>query len=63
LPDGPERLALMQQAHKLMLAYVPYIAHNHPITTELLHAHVQGPLRHPFGSDWWRWTDVTPRSG
>jgi len=62
LPDGPERLALMRQAHKLMLAYVPYIAHNHPITTELLHAHVQGPLRHPFGSDWWRWLDMTPRT-
>jgi len=62
LPDGPERLALMQQAHKLMLAYVPYIAHNHPITTELLHAHVQGPLRHPFGGDWWRWLDVAPRA-
>ena len=58
LPDGPERLALMQQAHRLMLAYVPYIAHNHPIETELLHAHVQGPLRRPFGSDWWRWLSV-----
>ena len=58
LPDGPERLALMQQAHRLMLAYVPYIAHNHPIETELLHAPVQGPLRRPFGSDWWRWLSV-----
>ncbi len=58
LPDGPERLALMQQAHRLMLAYVPYIAHNHPIDTELLHAHVQGPLRRPFGGDWWRWAGV-----
>ena len=58
LPDGPERLALMRQAHKLMLAYVPYIAHNHPITTELLRPNVRGPLRHPFGSDWWRWVEV-----
>jgi ABC-type transport system substrate-binding protein len=58
LPDGPERLALMHQAHRLMLAYVPYIAHNHPITTDLLHAHVRGPLRHPFGGDWWRWAEV-----
>ena len=58
LPDGPERLALLRQANKLMLAYVPYIAHSHPITTDLLHAHVQGPLRHPFGGDWWRWVAV-----
>lgn len=63
LPDGPERLAPMRQAHKLMLAYVPYIAHNHPITTDMLHAHVQGPRRHPFGGDRWRWLDVAPRAG
>jgi ABC-type transport system substrate-binding protein len=65
LPDGPERLALMHAASRLMLAYVPYIAHAHEITSDLAHAHVRGPLRHPFNSDWWRWLDVAPaaRSG
>ncbi len=58
LPDGPERLALMRQAHRLMLAYVPYIAHYHPVTTELFRPRVQGPLRHPFNSDWYRWVQV-----
>jgi len=46
----PERLSLMRQANKLMLAYVPYIAHNHPIQTELS-SRLRGPLRQPFSSD------------
>jgi ABC-type transport system substrate-binding protein len=60
LPDGPERLALMHRATRLMLAYVPYIAHGHEITNDLAHPHVHGPLRHPFNPDWWRWLDVAP---
>lgn len=63
LPDGPERLALMRQANKLMLAYVPYIAHVHEITNDLMHAHVRGPMRRPFGSDWFRWIDIAPAAG
>jgi ABC-type transport system substrate-binding protein len=58
LPDGPERLALMREASRLMLAYVPYIAHLHEITNDLWHAHVRGPMRQPFSSDWFRWIDV-----
>ena len=58
LPDGPERLALIQQAVRLLLAYMPLIVHHHPIDTELLQPRVRGPLRHPFNSDWYRWIDV-----
>ena len=58
LPDGPERLALMQQAMRLMLAYVPYIAHYHPLMTELRRSHISGPFRHPYNSDWYRWVNV-----
>ena len=60
LPNGLERLALMREANKLMLAYVPYIAHLHEITNDLMHAHVRGPMRQPFSSDWFRWIDVGP---
>ncbi|MFO1267454.1 MAG: ABC transporter substrate-binding protein [Rubrivivax sp.] len=63
LPDGPERLAAMHEANRLMLAYVPYIAHLHEITNDLLHAHVRGPMRHPFAADWFRWIDVGPPPG
>jgi ABC-type transport system substrate-binding protein len=62
LPDGPERLALMQQAVRTMLAYVPYLSHNHRIETELFHAHVRGPFRHPFMGRWYEWLDVGPRA-
>ena len=58
LPDGAQRLALMQQANKLLLAYMPYMAHNHAIATDLLQPGVRGPLRQPFSSDWFRWADV-----
>ena len=62
LPDGPERLALMRQANHLMLAYVPYIAHYHPLMTELRRPQVSGPMRHPYNGDWYRWLDVRPAS-
>ena len=58
LPDGPERLALMRQANRLMLAYVPYIAHYHPLMTELRRPYVTGPFRHPYNNDWYRWLGV-----
>lgn len=45
-----------------VLAYVPSIAHNQPITTDLLRAHVRGPLCHPFGGDWWQCMDVASRA-
>ena len=63
LPNGPERLALMLEANKLMLAYVPYIAHLHEITNDLWHANVRGPMRQPFNRDWFRWIDVVPDAG
>ena len=61
LPDGPERLALMQQCVRTMLAYVPYISHNHRIESELFHPHVRGPYRHPFMGRWYEWLEVGDR--
>jgi ABC-type transport system substrate-binding protein len=58
LPDGPERLALMAKATRLMLSYVPYIPHGHVIDTDLFQPRVQGPYRRPFCGDWYRWVDV-----
>ncbi|MES2958832.1 MAG: ABC transporter substrate-binding protein [Pseudomonadota bacterium] len=58
MSDGPERLAVMHEATRLMLAYVPYIAHVHPIETDLSHAHVKHLIRHPFKAAWWHFTDV-----
>jgi ABC-type transport system substrate-binding protein len=47
LPDGPEREALMNEATRLMLAYMPYIPHLHPMLNEAAQPHVKGWLRHP----------------
>jgi len=58
MPDGFERLAVMREATLLMLAYMPYIAHVHPITTDLCHAHVKHLIRHPFKAAWWHFTDI-----
>ena len=57
LPDGPERLAAMREATRLMPAYQPYIAH-HRIVTDLAQARVRGYRRHPFTRDWWRYADI-----
>lgn len=58
LPDGPERLGLMRDATRTMLAYAPYIAHHHPFTTDLMQPRVQGYRRHAFNGDWWRSVSV-----
>ncbi|HYN58671.1 MAG TPA: ABC transporter substrate-binding protein, partial [Rubrivivax sp.] len=42
LPDGPERQALLDQAKKIMIAYMPYKVHVHRITTDLWHPWVLG---------------------
>lgn len=58
LPDGPERLADIRQAQRLMLAYAPYLAHSHALRTDLTQARVFGHQRHPFTRDWWRFTGL-----
>jgi ABC-type transport system substrate-binding protein len=60
LADGPERLSLMRNATRLMLAYAPYIAHSHPYATDLAHSNVSGHFRHPFENDWWRFASIEP---
>ncbi len=58
LPDGPERAALVQQALKLSLAYMPMKATAHPINSWLTHAQVKGYVPHPFIRDYWRFMDM-----
>ena len=58
MADGPVRRALMREATKLMLAYMPYIPQVHPIDVDLSHANVRHLIRHPFKSTWWHFTDI-----
>jgi ABC-type transport system substrate-binding protein len=58
LPDGPERQALLDQAKKIMVAYMPYKVHVHRITTDLWHPWLQGFDRNIFVRDFWKYVDV-----
>jgi ABC-type transport system substrate-binding protein len=58
LPDGPERMAVMRQAQKLLAAYMPYKVHAHRVRLDLLQPQTQGWWTHPFMRDTWRFIDV-----
>ena len=58
LPDGPERLALMEEANKLMVAYMPYKVHVHRYFTDLAQPWVVGYHRNIFVRDFYKYVDV-----
>lgn len=58
MPDGPERLQLMHEANRLMLAYVPYIPHYHQVSVNLSQPRLLNYVRHPFAVDRWRALDI-----
>ena len=58
LPDGPERMALMQSAQKHMVAYMPYKVHVHRIFNDLAQPWVKGYSRNIFVRDFWKYVDV-----
>jgi ABC-type transport system substrate-binding protein len=60
MPDGPERDAVIAQAMRLALAYMPMKVTRHPIDNFVTHAHVRGFKPHPFIRDWWRYVDLVP---
>ncbi|MED5620716.1 ABC transporter substrate-binding protein [Ideonella sp. BN130291] len=58
LPDGPERQAGIDEAKRLLVAYMPYKVHVHRVFTDMTHAWVQGYHRNVFVKDFWRYIDV-----
>jgi ABC-type transport system substrate-binding protein len=60
LPDGPERLALMTDAQRLLVAYAPYKFHVHRIWTDMAQPWVKGYSRNLFVRDFWKYVDVDP---
>ncbi|TDM08015.1 MAG: bicyclomycin resistance protein [Ideonella sp. MAG2] len=62
LPDGPERLALLRQAQRLVLAYAPHKYTVHRIANDLTHRHVIGYRRPAFGRQFWHYIDLEPQS-
>ena len=60
LPDGPERLALFDQAKRLAVAYAPYKLHCHRYVADMMHPMVVGYRRPLFWNEWWHMVDVDP---
>jgi ABC-type transport system substrate-binding protein len=60
LPDGPERLAAIRDAMKLLVAYAPYKFHVHRIENDLMHPWVVGYRRHPFTNRFFHLVDIDP---
>ncbi len=58
LPDGPARLAVMNEAIRLLAAYLPYKFHVHRIQNDLVHPWLIGFQRHPFTQRWWDRVDI-----
>lgn len=60
LPDGPERLALIERMKRIGVAYMPYKINGHRFASDLTHPWVIGYRRHPFMREFWRYVDIDP---
>ena len=60
LPNGPERLALMTEAQKLLAAHMPIKMHVHRVYTDLAQPWVIGYDRNVFVRDFWKYIDIDP---
>ncbi|HVQ05411.1 MAG TPA: bicyclomycin resistance protein, partial [Burkholderiaceae bacterium] len=54
----PERAALLEEAKRLMVAYMPYKVHVHRIWTDLSQPWVTGYHRNVFVREFWKYVDV-----
>jgi ABC-type transport system substrate-binding protein len=61
LPDGPERLALLREAQRIVVAQMPHRYNVHRIITDLTHPWVIGYRRPIFGGQFWHYMDVDNR--
>ncbi|MET0517208.1 MAG: bicyclomycin resistance protein, partial [Burkholderiaceae bacterium] len=58
MPDGPERLAVMKQAQKLLIAYMPIKGEVHRIFTDMAQPWVLGFDRNIFLRSFWKYVDI-----
>jgi ABC-type transport system substrate-binding protein len=58
MPDGPERDAVIREAVRIMVAYMPYRWRTHRIGIDLTQPWVVGYMRHPFAREFWRYVDI-----
>ncbi|HLO95768.1 MAG TPA: ABC transporter substrate-binding protein [Burkholderiaceae bacterium] len=58
LPNGPERQALMNEAQRLVVAYMPFKAEVHRIYTDMAQPWVIGYDRNIYMRDFWAYVDI-----
>ncbi len=58
MPDGPERLAVMQRAVKILVANMPYKVSTHRILTDMSQPWLSGYMRHPTAREFWKYVDI-----
>ena len=59
-PTAPSAQTVMEEASKLMVAYVPYKLSAHRIVTDLMQPWVIGYQRNPFVREFCKYVDVDP---
>lgn len=60
MPNGPERLALFDQAKRLAVAWMPYKVNTHRILTDLAYPQLVGYRRPVVWLEWWHMVDIEP---
>ncbi|MBX3604560.1 MAG: bicyclomycin resistance protein [Piscinibacter sp.] len=58
LPDGPERLALLREAQRIVAAYAPHRYAVHRVVTDLTQPWLTGYRRPLFGQRYWHYVDI-----
>ena len=58
MPDGPERLAVMARAQKLLIAYMPIKVHVHRIFTDMTQPWVVGYDKNLYQRDFYSYVDI-----
>ena len=58
LPDGPERRAAIDEAQKLLLAWMPLKTHLHRVRLVLTQPWLEGYPANPFVNGYWRFLDI-----
>jgi ABC-type transport system substrate-binding protein len=58
LPYGPERLALLREAQRIVVAFMPHRYNVHRILTDLTHPWLIGYRRPTFSQAFWQYVDI-----
>jgi len=58
MPDGPERDAVIREAQRILIAYMPIKVRVHRIGTDMMQPWLIGYKRHPNAREFWQFVDI-----